>query len=189
MSRNRRTVFLLLTVMWVIGAILEVSIGPVRIPISRILPASIAYFTGSHLPDAVVMGNIRLPRMVVALFVGAGLGASGAVLQAIFRNSMADPGIIGVSSGGSLGAVILMATGGADLSRWMLPIGAFIASLLTVFIIFRLGTVKGRTSVHSLLLSGVAVSALCSSIVTLILSVSDQYNMKRMLFWLMGGLE
>jgi iron complex transport system permease protein len=188
-GRRRRTglaglVLLLCAASWV-----EIAWGPVTIPLGQVLAQTFAYLHGSRAADAVVMGAIRWPRLCAALLVGAGLASSGAVLQAVFRNSMADPGIIGVSSGGALGAVLAISLGLGGVSPWLPPLAAFVFGLAAVFAVYRLGCVGGRTAVHSLLLSGVAVSSLCSAIVTLLLSLVPFQTMAQMMFWLMGGLD
>ena len=107
--RGRSSAGLLILIgLFCVSAILEVSLGSLRIPFDHILPDTWAYFHGGRSPEAVVIGAIRWPRFWVAAFVGAGLATTGAVLQAVFRNSMADPAIIGVSSGAALGAVAVI---------------------------------------------------------------------------------
>jgi iron complex transport system permease protein len=186
---RERTVFFGLVILFVVSAILEIALGPVFIPFSNVVSKAFQYVMGNQDQQAVVIGAIRLPRMLVATFVGAALASTGAVLQAIFRNPMADPTIIGVSSGGALGAVTIISLGIANQNIWFLPAGAFFSGLLTVFVIYWLGTVGGRTAIHTLLLAGVAVSSFCSAIVTLLLSLSPLETVKQMLFWLMGGLD
>ncbi len=176
-------------ILFVIACILEVSIGPMMISPSEIIPQTWSYLHGGHSPEAVVMGAIRWPRLLVATFVGMGLASTGAVLQAVFRNPMADPAIIGVSSGGSLGAVLMIQFGFAQLNEWFTPIGAFAVGLVVVYVIYRLATVSGKTAIYALLLAGVAVSSLCSALLTLILSLAPLQTMQEMLFWLMGGLD
>ncbi|QQE79943.1 iron ABC transporter permease [Alicyclobacillus sp. SO9] len=173
----------------VVAAFLELDLGPMHISVGKAVMDSWAYFSGQRTSDAVVMGAIRWPRLVVAAMVGAGLASTGAALQAVFRNPMADPAIIGVSGGASLGAVVVISLGLASRSQWWTPAGAFVTGLVAVFLIYRLGTIAGRTAVHSLLLSGVAVSSLSSALVTLALSLSPLQTMQAILFWLMGGLD
>jgi iron complex transport system permease protein len=189
MNRNQRIAFIVLFASLLISAAIEVSWGPVQVPISRIIPDAMGYFQGGRSTNEVVIGAIRLPRLLMAALVGAGLASTGAVLQAIFRNPMADPSIIGVSSGGTLGAVLMIQFGVSQILQWSIPLGAFCSGLIVVFVIYRLATVKGRTGTYSLLLSGVAMSSLCSSIVTLLLSLAPLETMQQMLFWLMGGLD
>ncbi|MCL6444883.1 MAG: iron ABC transporter permease [Alicyclobacillus sp.] len=190
MTRLRGTAGLtLLVLVFIAASVVEVAVGPMSIPFDRVVPDTWAYFHGNHAPDMVVLGAIRWPRLCVATLVGAGLAATGAVLQAIFRNSMADPGIIGVSGGGSLGAVIVIASGLADQSPWYTPLGAFCAGLFAMMLVYRLGTVGGRTAIHTFLLSGVAVGSLCSAVLTLVLSLEPMQTMQQILFWLMGGFD
>src|SRR5579875_2771321 len=142
---SARTAFIVLMIVLVVAGTLEIALGPLMIPIGKIIPETWAYFHGGRGADAVVMGAIRWPRLFIAMFVGAGLASTGAALQAVFRNPMADPAIIGVSSGGSLGAVIVIQLGLAQLNQWYTPLGAFISGLLVVLVIYRLATIQGKT--------------------------------------------
>ncbi|MCL6631916.1 MAG: iron ABC transporter permease [Alicyclobacillus herbarius] len=173
----------------VIATAMEVSIGPMSIPVAKLIPDTLAYLHGVRSGDAVVMGAIRWPRALVAILVGAGLASTGAVLQAVFRNSMADPAVIGVSSGASLGAVLTIQVGLAKLNVWATPVGAFLSGLVVVYVIYRLATLQGRTAIYALLLAGVAVSSFCSAMVMLLLSLVPLQTMQEMMFWLMGGLD
>ncbi len=188
-AKSPATIFSIIGALFIIASAVEISVGPMWLPIGRILPDAIAYFHGSRSADAVVMGAIRLPRVFVAAFVGASLASTGAVLQAIFRNPMADPGIIGVSSGGALGAVTAIQTGLAAQGAFVLPLSAFVSGLLAVFVIYGVATVNGRTSLYSLLLVGVAISVLCGAGVDLVLSLAPLQTMQQVMFWLMGGLD
>lgn len=132
---------------------------------------------------------VRLPRVLVAAEVGMALGISGAVMQGVFRNPMADPGIIGVSAGASLGAVAAIYTGAASLHLYATPVAAFIGALLATALIRIVSTVHGRTPVSTLLLAGVAASALFSAATSTVLSFSNDYQMRQMVFWMMGGLS
>ena len=184
-----KQVLVLMTVLLVCGATLEAVIGPLGIALGRILPATWAFLHGSTGTDALVMGDIRLPRLVVAILVGMGLASTGAVLQALLRNPMADPAVIGVSSGGSLGAVAAIQLGLSQHGLWLTPMSAFAGSLAVVFVIYRLSTARGSTSLYSLLLAGVAIGTLCGALVSLLLSLAPLGTMQQMLFWLMGGLS
>jgi iron complex transport system permease protein len=186
---SARLAFLCLGGVFVLAAVLEVSLGPMSIPPWRLVSDTWAYFHGVRSGEAVVMGAIRWPRLLVAVLVGAGLAGTGAVLQAVFRNSMADPAVIGLSSGASLGAVVMIQMGLAKLSLWSTPVAAFVSGLLVVYLIYRLATIQGRTAIHALLLAGVAVSSFCSAMVMLLMSLAPLETMQQMLFWLMGGLD
>ncbi|MDQ0188946.1 FecCD family ABC transporter permease [Alicyclobacillus cycloheptanicus] len=187
--RSPVVVLLLVVIAFLAAAAAEVAIGPIMIGPVKVVSQTLAYLHGSRSSDAVVMGAIRWPRMFGAAFVGAGLASTGAALQAVFRNPMADPGLIGVSSGGSLGAVIVIQLGLAAANQWWTPLGAFASGLLTVLLIYRIATVSGRTAIYSLLLAGVAVSSFCSAMVSLLMSLAPLNTMQEMLFWLMGGLD
>lgn len=188
-ARRHQWTFIALAVGLLVSLCLEICIGPMNIQVDKIIPDTVQYLQGQHNTDATVVGAIRWPRALVAVLVGAGLAISGAVLQAVFKNPMSDPGIIGVSSGGALGAILTIHLGLAAASVWTTPVGAFVFGLLVVLLIYRLATVRQQTNLYALLLAGVAVGSFCSAIITLILSLSPLQEMQEMLFWLMGGLD
>ena len=138
---------------------------------------------------ATVLWQLRLPRMILAILVGAALAAAGLVMQAYFRNSLASPDLLGVSSGGAVGAVVAIACGWTSVSLWCLPAaalaGAFIATG-AVLVLARRGSSTAR-----LLLAGVALNAMLAAATGYLLSrYTDLYGRNaQILFWLMGGLE
>jgi len=143
----------------------------------------------NRLQEAILL-QIRLPRVLVAALVGGALAMAGTVMQALFRNPMADPGIIGVSSGGALGAVIAIFTGLAFLHPLLLPALALIEATLSAFLVYALATRQGRTPVTTLLLAGIAVSSFLTALTSLLLSLTQNILVLReLLFWLMGGLD
>ncbi|WP_035485250.1 FecCD family ABC transporter permease [Alicyclobacillus contaminans] len=186
---RRRLVFLSLLAVLLAGAVLSLCTGPVAVPFSKIPVDLLAYIHGGGGTDAVVLGAIRLPRLVLAALTGAGLAMAGVALQAIFQNPMADPSVIGVTGGASLGAVVMVQTGLIHFGLWVAPAVSFTCGLAAVLCVYRLATIRGRTSVSSLLLSGVALSSLCSAVVSLLLSTVPLQTMQQMMFWLMGGLD
>ena len=136
-----------------------------------------------------ILWQIRLPRLLVAIMVGAALSASGLVMQAYFRNSLASPGLLGVSSGGAAGAVIAIAAGWAGASLLVLPTAAILGALVATAAVLSLAR-KGA-STERLLLAGVALNALLGAVTSYVLSqanVSFERN-GQILFWLLGGLE
>jgi iron complex transport system permease protein len=135
--------------------------------------------------------DVRLPRVVAGLLVGGGLAVSGATLQGLFRNPLADPGVIGVSSGASLGAVLAMYLGLAAVSSWSVPAGSIAFAAAAAFVVYASASRRGRTPVGSLLLAGIAVGSFASALTSFVLSVAlDEYEQGRQTFrWLMGGLE
>lgn len=133
--------------------------------------------------------NIRLPRVLLAILVGGGLSIVGAVMQSVFKNPMAEPGILGWSSGGAFFAVIVIYTGLAHKSVFLLPLFAFLGTLLTAFTIYRVATIKSETPNTLLLLTGIAIGSLFVSLISLILIMSDVWSIREILFWLMGGID
>lgn len=139
--------------------------------------------------ESVVL-HIRLPRVLVAALVGGGLALSGAVMQALFRNALADPGILGVSSGGALGAVIALSFGLAAQHIFFLPAMAFAGSLIAVSSVYLLASQKEALPLSALLLAGLAASALLSALTSLLLTLTRNiFLLRETLFWLMGGLD
>lgn len=136
-----------------------------------------------------VFWYLRMPRVLVGLLVGAALALAGAVMQGLFSNPLADPGLLGVSSGAGLGAVLAIATGASLLSSWAVPAFATVGALLTVFITVGITLHKGRLHPPVLLLAGVAVSLLCGALTSGILTALDEFRMKEYLFWMIGGLD
>jgi iron complex transport system permease protein len=139
----------------------------------------------------VVFWEVRIPRVLLAGLVGAALACAGTAMQAVFRNPMADPYIVGVSSGASLGAVVAGLTGLAGvavLGSIITPSLAFATAIITVFVVYFLGTVRGKVYVDTLLLSGIAVAAFLGAVVSfLIYFQSQEYH--RIIFWLLGSLS
>lgn len=136
-----------------------------------------------------VVRHIRLPRILVGLLVGAALAVSGAVMQGVFGNPLADPGIIGVSAGASLGAVIAVALGLTTVSLFYMPFFALAGALASVSLTVSLAMRDGKIPVMTLLLAGVAVSMLLGAITSGILTFMNEYRVREFLFWTVGGLD
>ena len=135
--------------------------------------------------------NIRLPRIILAGLVGAALAASGVAFQALLRNPLADPYILGISSGAGLGAMIAI-IGGISLSfLGGTPIGlfAFVGALATVWLVWMIGRITGRTNMTGLLLAGVVVNAFFSSMIMFLTSIAKSEDVFSTIFWLMGNLD
>ncbi len=132
---------------------------------------------------------VRFPRVLVAALSGTALAASGAVMQGMFRNPMADPGILGISSGAGLGAVLALKLGVAAIGIFMMPLFAFSGAFLAILAIYLLSYRKGKVPVLTLILSGIAISTFLGAITNIILTLSYDYQVKEFLFWSTGGLE
>ena len=176
--------------------LLSMSSGQYDIPMEAVA-ASFAHAAGlPFFTDVVVtpeqeavLWHIRLPRTLVGMMVGAGLGVSGAVLQGIFSNPLADPGIIGVSSGASVGAVLAIGIGVTAGSVLTLPAFAFTGAILAVGLTVSLSMRRGRIPVMTLLLSGVVVGMFLAACTAAILTVMNEQKMQQYLFWTIGGLD
>ena len=184
---------ILLALVIVVGLI-SLSLGPVDISISDVawivLSALGLDTPGFGRTEQLVIEQIRLPRIVVGAAVGMALGVAGATMQGLFRNPMADPGIIGVSAGGALGAVIAIAAGLSGLFFLALPLFAFAGALAAAFLVYGIAVVGGHFSMATLLLAGVAVNAFLGAIVSaIIIFLPDNELLREVLFWLAGGLD
>ena len=183
-----------LLVLVFVTALVSLSMGPVNIPVSHIASIVLSFFgfdvAGFGRTEQLVIEQIRLPRIVVGASVGMALGVAGATMQGLFRNPMADPGIIGVSTGGAVGAVVAIATGMASMFFLALPMFAFVDAMVASFLVYGIAAVGGRFSMATLLLAGVAVNAFLGAIVSaIIILIPDNEALREILFWLAGGLD
>ena len=137
----------------------------------------------------VILLQLRLPRVLLAVVVGAALGASGMMFQGLFRNPLADPAIIGVSSGAALAAIVVIVAGAGAAAGGLLVSGvAFLGALLTAFLVYRLARIGAAVQVATLLLAGIAVAAAISSVMSLVMSFAGE-QIRSIYFWLLGGLS
>jgi len=184
------TILCLILVAASIGAA-ELSIGStVKIILSRIWGIRNFIDTSSiNQQDMKIIFDIRLPRILMALMVGIALSGSGVIFQGIFRNPMADPYIIGVSAGAAFGATIaiMFAKGLQFFNLSIISIFAFASAILTTFLIYNISRIKGKVSILTLLLSGVALSSLLTSIISFLM-IYRTHDLSRVYFWTMGGL-
>lgn len=177
-------------------ACLSLTLGQIDVPVKS---AVAVVFRQLQLPfwedvtvsqeQLAVIWYIRLPRMLVGVLVGAALGISGAVMQGIFSNPLADPGLIGISSGAATGAVLSIALGTATSSMFMLPAFAFCGSICAVFLTVFLAMRNGKIPVMTLLLAGVAVGMLLGALTSGILTFMNEQKLQQYLFWMVGGLD
>jgi len=188
-ARASVTVAVLVTLL-LLAMLAGVGLGAVRIAPAQIAAALGRAIAGSprDAADAVIV-DIRLPRVILAALVGACLSLAGVLYQALFRNPLADPYILGVSSGAGLGAIIvIVTTTTATAWRYLgLPLGAFLGALLTILLVVRLASWRGRLDTASLLLAGVAISYTLAALTSFIMVLSRE-SMASVVFWMMGGL-
>jgi iron complex transport system permease protein len=134
--------------------------------------------------------ELRLPRVVMGVLVGGGLALAGAVFQALLRNPLAEPYILGISGGAAAGAVGILALGLASMTSWLLPAAAFGGALLAITLVFGVAaSADRRLDVRVLLLSGVVVGAFFSACIALILALSDAPTVRGAILWMMGSLS
>ena len=143
----------------------------------------------------VVLYLVRLPRVLLGLLVGAALGVSGAAVQAIFRNPLAEPGLIGISAGASLMAVIIIVMEGtlfAGLSvllgYYLVSLGAFMGAVVAALAVYRLSKTDGRPNVATMLLVGIAINALAGAFTGLIIANAEDQQLRSITFWMLGSL-
>ena len=184
----------LLAVLLILVSLVSVTLGPVNIPAGQVASIVLAPLGLELAPysrtEQLVVEQLRLPRIIVAALVGMALGIAGATMQGLFRNPMADPGIIGVSAGGAAGAVLSIALGVSRLFFLALPLFAFLGAMAAAFLVYGIAIAGGRVSMATLLLAGVAVSAFLGAIISAVLVlVPSNEALREILFWLAGGLD
>jgi iron complex transport system permease protein len=145
--------------------------------------------------DRIIIYDIRMPRILMGIVVGAGLAVAGAVMQGLFRNPLADPGLIGVSSGAGLGAVSVIVLGATSLApvvdrlgTFALPAFAFLGGLVVTLILYRVSTRQGRTSIATMLLAGIALGALAAALMGVLIYIADDRQLRDLTFWQLGSL-
>ncbi|MEU3265343.1 FecCD family ABC transporter permease [Streptomyces bacillaris] len=175
------------------GCLLSAAIGAYSIPIGDVL-GSVQHRIGlgGQPLDRVgesVLWNVRLPRVVLALLVGASLGCAGALMQGVFGNPLAEPGVIGISAGAAVGAVASIALGLTFFGNWTITVFAFIAGLATVLLVYTLSRSGGRTEVVTLILTGIAVNAFAGALIGLFIFFADNAQITQITFWQLGSLS
>ena len=195
-----RTLFIALSLLCLLAVWLSLALGPVSLPLLDTLRAGLRLMglpvNGEGLEQAeLILGQIRLPRTLLGLAVGAVLALAGVAMQGLFRNPLADPGLVGVSSGAALGAAIAIVCstwiGGVPevFAPYLLSLFAFLGGLGVTALVYRLGRKDGQTSVATMLLAGIALTALASSAVGLFTYLADDATLRTLTFWNLGSLN
>ncbi|WP_134500952.1 FecCD family ABC transporter permease [Microvirga pakistanensis] len=196
MARDRKPLMMaVLTLLVILASGLALGSGATGVPPSRVLTI-LAGQSSAPAGDALIVLQVRLPRLLLGLLVGAALACSGALMQGLFRNPLADPGLVGVSAGAALAAAITIVAGDALLAPWIgplpfsaLPIGAFIGGLITTWGLYLVATRQGRTSIAVMLLAGVAFGAMSGAIIGFLAYLSDDRQLRDLSFWSLGSLS
>ncbi len=176
---------------------ISVSLGAVNIPLSRSWSILAHRFPGISTPanwtagESSIILDLRLPRILSGALVGSALAMAGAVLQALLRNPLADPFVLGISSGAAVGAVlaILFGLGSTFLGTYAVPGFAFGGALFTLFLVYFIARVEGRARTNTMLLAGVIVSSFFSAVIMFLISATSDEQIYNVTFWLMGNLE
>jgi len=177
-------------------AALAAGVGAAGIPLQR-LPAALGLAEARDAAlvarDQLVLWSIRLPRIAMTMIVGALLAAGGTIMQGLFRNPLADPALVGVSSGGALAAATVIVIGervtaGVALPFALLPPAAFAGSLVTALLLHAIATRGGRTSIAIFLLGGLAIAALANATLGLLVFIADDRQLRDITFWMLGSL-
>ncbi|MSR14997.1 MAG: iron ABC transporter permease [Gammaproteobacteria bacterium] len=176
---------------WLVGSMLALGagfgasllLGPITLPWSTLVHAA----TNKLDADAIILREVRLPRALLALVIGSGLGMAGAALQALLRNPLAEPGLIGISSGSALGAIVAFYSGLSAQFALGLPLGGLLGALAATLILYRLASERVGTT--GLILAGVALNSLAGAAIVLALNLApNPYAAYEIFFWLMGAL-
>jgi len=191
--RFRLATYILVSLL-VAGSGFSLISGPMNLPSTEGMLAVVDGLFGtqfSHLEhfQQIVVMELRLPRLLLAMMVGAILAQCGAVMQGLFRNPLADPGIVGVSSGAAVGAVIAIGLLPVSFADWAIPSFAFLGGLLTTLLVYSLARSPNGTSVLMLLLAGVAISAFSGALIGFISYFADDQKLRALSLWQMGSLS
>jgi iron complex transport system permease protein len=195
-----RSLFLVLGLLCLLAIWLSLALGPVSLPLFDTLRAALRLLGLPVAADGLeqaelILGQIRLPRTLLGLAVGGVLALSGVAMQGLFRNPLADPGLVGVSSGAALGAAFAIVGGSAlgglpeALGPYVLSMCAFLGGLGVTALVYRLGRRNGQTHVATMLLAGIALTALSGSAVGLFTYLADDATLRTLTFWNLGSLN
>ncbi|WP_155956614.1 iron ABC transporter permease [Rhizobium sp. CF080] len=194
-TRQGVVVLLLLAVMLFVACLLSLGIGPTGVGLRDLWTYATGNSASLSTQERVILEAVRLPRTALGLLVGAGLAVSGAMMQGLFRNPLADPGIVGVTSGAGLAAVAAIVLGNGILApvamvlgNQFLPLMAFFGGLFNTWMLYLIATRDGRTSTTSLILSGIAIGALSAALMGLMIVMADDRQLRDITFWSLGSL-
>ncbi len=189
-----RQVILVLALALPVVILLGLGNGAVPLSAAETMGGLWHYLSGDGSSQAaIIVGQLRLPRILLAAVVGAILASSGAAMQGLFRNPLADPSLIGVTAGASLGASLMIVMSGSVVFGYagltLISIGAFVGGLLSVLLVYSLASSPNGTSVATMLLAGIAITALAGGLGNLLEFLADNEILRQISLWRMGGLD
>jgi len=185
-----RWVIPVLAVALLVAIVISCLMGALSIPLDQFIPSLLG--KGAQADSQLqheVLWQIRLPRVALAILIGACLATAGVIMQGVFANPLAEPGLVGVSSGAAVGAVAAIVIGATALGAWVLPLAAFTGGLLVTAAVYFLARYQGRSEVLTLLLTGIAVNAFAGAVIGLLMSISDDAELRSITFWNLGSLS
>lgn len=187
--KTRGYLFIALAVLLVIVALFSVAVGQYEISLRQLPGLLSSGPVGHDTMDGSVLWQIRLPRLILGLLVGAALGVGGALMQAVFANPLAEPSVIGVTSGAGVGAAIVIVFGFNFLGSSTVPMAAFITGMFTTWLVYKLAHFGGRIRVVNLILVGIAVNAIAGAIISFFIFFAPTTSREQIIFWQMGTLS
>jgi iron complex transport system permease protein len=197
---SKGIVYIVLSVSLLTAGIFSVGLGAVPIPASEVFFLILHKLDMYHMQQVneqheVIIFIVRLPRLILGILVGAALGISGAAIQGIFRNPLAEPGLIGISAGATLMAVAiigleatLLTTLSNLLGYYLLAFGAFAGAGITALLIYQISRHEGKPNVATMLLAGIAINALAGALTGLITYLASEQQLRNITFWMLGSL-
>lgn len=197
-SRTAAITLAVLAVALIATAVVALGVGPSGMPVRQVLAVLLGGPDAAHLPagDVLIVWQIRMPRVLLGALIGASLAVAGAVMQGLFRNPLADPGLVGVSSGAALGAVTVIVLGPGLLAPVFtligfaaLPIASFAGGLIATVLLYAIATRRGRTSVATMLLAGIALGAFAAAATGLLIYIASEQQLREVTFWSLGALS
>ncbi|PRQ11367.1 ABC transporter permease [Corynebacterium sp. 13CS0277] len=193
-ATRRVVLFVVLAVLLVGTCLASILLGQYQLPARELLhlvtigpdaqlPAGAAKIAHS------VVWNIRLPRLLLGLVVGAALGVAGALMQAVFANPLAEPSVIGVTSGAGVGAALAIVFGWSVLGASTVPAVAFVSAVVVTAAVYRMARFGGRVQVVNLILTGIAINAVCAALISFLVYLAPTTSREQIIFWQMGSLN
>jgi iron complex transport system permease protein len=184
--RHTLSILSLLALLLAVVAVIGLSVGSVSIPFSDVVPSLFGSASVDEATRTIIL-SIRLPRLLLAMLVGTGLSIAGAVFQALLRNPLAEPYILGISSGGTVGAILAIGLG-IGFSAITTPLASFIGSAFVMLLVYSIAHRHGQLDTNTLLLAGVMIGAFFNAAVLLIIALFNQ-ELRNSFLWLMGNLS
>lgn len=186
-ARRRVMLFVVLVVLVLASVVTSLALGQYYVPLRDLLTILTQPDSSSLMHN--VIWEIRLPRIVLGLLVGACLGVAGTLMQAVFANPLAEPSIIGVTSGAGVGAAAVIVFNVGILGTFTVPAAAFLSAVVVTVIIYQLARHQGKVAIVNLILTGIAINAVCNALISFLVYLAPTSNREEIVFWQMGSLN